>query len=116
MMKRSTNTYVKIGLGIVLLVLIGTYSYTKSQDFLAGPTLSIEHPQNGVTLSESYVEIRGMAKNITTISMNDQQIFVDENGIFREGLLLAPGYNIITVKASDRFDRVAMETLELVFK
>lgn len=115
-MKRTNNAYVKIVLGVLLLVLIGIYSYTKSNDFLKGPTISIEHPEDGVTLSESYVLIQGVASNIATISMNDRQIFVDEDGAFREGLLLAPGYNIITIKANDRFDRTAAETLELVYK
>jgi len=115
-MKRTANTYIKIGFGVLIIIFIGAYTYTKSNDFLKGPTLSVESPQNGSTLSESYVEIRGIANNIATISMNDGQIFVDENGAFREGLLLAHGYNIITIKANDRFDRVTTETLELVYK
>lgn len=103
-------------LSVVLIALIAVYTYTKSNDFLEGPTLVIESPQDGSTLSESYVLIRGTAKNIATISINDRPIFVDESGYFREGLLLAQGYNIITVKISDRFDRTVVQKLELVYK
>ena len=48
--------------------------------------------------------------------MNDRQMFTDEEGEFSEKLLLSYGYNIITVKAKDRFGRETKKTLELIYK
>ncbi len=78
---------------------------------------SLNHtPLNGASVEHSLINIEGVAKNISHISMNDRQMFTDEEGEFSEKLLLSYGYNIITVKAKDRFGRETKKTLELIYK
>jgi len=86
------------------------------KDFIIGPTITISSPTNGESVGNSLIELKGTAKNISYISVNDRRIFTDEEGVFKEKLLLYPGYNIISVKAEDRFDRNIEKTLELVYK
>ena len=81
-----------------------------------GPIITIHTPENGSTLTESLVTIKGVAENISHISLNDRSIFIDEEGRFQEKLLLSYGYNIMTIKAEDKFGRKTEEILELVYK
>ena len=102
---------------IVILLLIGIlgYTYFQMQSLVTGPVITILEPLNGATLTSSLVEVTGTAKNISSINLNGRQIFIDESGTFKEKLLLSPGYNIITLRAKDKFGRETEKMLELVY-
>jgi len=114
-MQNFSSIFKKILIIIVILTIAG-YAYYRTKDFTIGPTITIYSPTNGESVDMSLVEISGIAKNISYISINDRQIFTDEEGVFKEKLLLYPGYNIISVKAEDRFDRNIEKTLEIIYK
>lgn len=106
----------KIAFVLFLLVVFGAYWLYKSWNFLEGPKIFIESPKNYQTVSDSYLEITGKAKNIAMLYLNGRQIFTDETGFFKEGLLLARGYNIIEVAGRDKFNRDIKKRLEIVLK
>lgn len=116
MSTKSANSYIKLFVGILFVILITGYTYFQSGNFIEGPTLVIDTPANGSTFSKSLITIEGTARHITHIQLNNDQIFVDEYGKFSEQLLLSLGYNIITLEAQDRFGRETTKTLELVYK
>jgi len=99
---------------VVLAVSLISYAYYQSRNFISGPQIHISSPQNGSTFEESLITIEGTTSNIARITMNDRQIFVDENGLFSEKLLLLEGYNIITIYAEDKFERTTEKELHLV--
>lgn len=113
---RNFSNLLKILLLLAITTIIITYAYYKTRDFVYGPTITINYPNNGTSVYDSLIEVEGTAKRISYISINDRQIFTDENGSFKEKLLIYPGYNIITIKASDKFDRNTKKTLEIVYK
>jgi len=81
-----------------------------------GPQITISSPLNGSLASSSLIEIIGVAKNIKEISLNDRKIFIDEKGNFKEKVLLSYGYNVIVIKASDKFDSKTEKVLEVIYK
>jgi hypothetical protein len=97
-----------------ILIILG-YAYFETKDFARGPVITISEPANGSTIQNSPVNISGYAKNISYISLNDRQIFTDKAGFFNEKLLLYPGYNIISIKAKDRFKRSVESDLEVIY-
>ena len=92
------------------------YIYYRSKSFVQGPTISIESPVNGSSVTEALTEIKGQAQNVSSITVNGKKIFIDEKGIISEKLLLSQGYNIISVKAEDRFNRQVERTLEVIYR
>lgn len=101
--------------GIVLI--IAGYGLFQARRLLQGPVITITSPKNGsIIQNNSLLEIKGIAKNIKEISLNDRSIFIDEQGNFKEKLLLFPGYNIIKVEAKDKFGTNETKTLELIFR
>jgi len=109
------NSYLRIALGVVVLIVILSYVWVRSSDFIEGPVIIIHTPPSGET-TESLIQITGEAKRISNITLNDRKIFIDEEGHFKEQLLLSKGYNIITIEAEDRFKRAVRKTIELVLK
>lgn len=107
--------YLKITFVVLALVGIGGFAFFEARTLLYGPQLSLESPKNGATYTEELLEISGTAKNIAFISMNGLQIYTNQQGNFAEPFLLAPGYNIITVAARDRFNRTIEKKFEVVY-
>lgn len=111
-----TNKSLKIAVIIAISIIAIGYGLISSKTLIKGPEIEITEPKNGETLSKSLISITGIAKNISFITLNDRQIYVDNNGNFKETLLLSYGYNIISIKAYDRFKRKIEERLELVYQ
>lgn len=101
---------------IFMFLAIGGYAYLKSREFIMGPRITINSPENGTSFSSALITIEGNAQNISHITLNDSPIFIDSQGRFSEKLLLLPGYNIITLKAEDRFGKKTEKALELVYQ
>jgi len=61
------------------------------------------------------VTIRGNTRNISFITTNGVKTYADEDGEFEHTLLLNPGYNIITVNVTDRFNRSLTKSIHLTY-
>lgn len=105
---------------IILAALFGlslvVYIYFKIENLALGPNISILAPANGSSFTEPLVELKGRARRIAVLFLNDGKIFTDENGYFKEKLLLAEGHNIIKLEAADKFGRRDQTVLSLVYK
>lgn len=89
--------------GVLFLLLLIVYSAYQARVYLAGPHIAIERAaQNG-----SLLDISGNAERVAFLSLNGRQIFTDERGVWQETILLLPGYNIVSLAATDRFGRKA---------
>ncbi|MDP2705258.1 MAG: hypothetical protein U1D31_02860 [Patescibacteria group bacterium] len=106
----------KVFAGCVAVFVLAIYLFHQGQSLIEGPILSVRSPINGATFASPLVEIWGTSKNISSIQLNDRPIFIDEEGFFKEKLLLSSGYNIIKFSGSDRFGRVKETFLELILK
>ncbi len=101
-------------LSILLLALVlAGYIFYQSRNVLEGPEIMLSSPENGAVIADPYIAIAGVAQNISFISLNDLPISIDERGNFSEMILLAPGYNIITLYARDRFKKETTVTREV---
>jgi hypothetical protein len=100
---------------VFVLIILG-YSIFQAQKIIHGPEIIVTSPISGSTIQESSIEITGTTKNISEISLDDRPIFIDESGKFSEKLMLYPGYNIIKLKAQDKFGAKTEKNIELVYK
>ncbi len=100
---------------LVFLGLIAGYIFFQARFLVAGPQISLtEEP--GIAHNSRVITLVGNAHNITHLWLNDRQIFTDENGNFREALVLENGYTIATLKARDRFGRETRVERPFVYK
>lgn len=115
-MRNNWEITFKASLIIIITVLIVGYGLFRLKDLIAGPTIILEKPQTGDVLTQPLLEIKGQAKRISLLHLNGRRIFTDKNGYFKEALLLAEGYNIITLEARDKFNRTTEKVLRLVYQ
>ncbi|MEK7567837.1 MAG: hypothetical protein AAB513_02880 [Patescibacteria group bacterium] len=106
---------IKIVVSIVTIALV-ILIFFQSKEYLEGPIIEIANPINGSSLSDPLLHIEGVAKRVSFITLNDRQIFIDENGKISEKLLLQYGNNVISLKAIDRFQRKVEKRLEIFYQ
>lgn len=116
MSRYETKFYLKaIIISLFLVVLFG-YGFFELWNYLFGPKIIITSPANGISVSESLISIEGKVKNTKIITLNDRPIVIDEEGNFQEKVLLSYGYNVLFLKAEDRFNKKTEQKLQIVYK
>jgi hypothetical protein len=111
--KRFNVKYFTITLVVILLVSYGLFN---ARNLILGPEVEIFNPINNTETTDNLTKVSGQAKNITYISLNEKQIFVDKEGMFQEKLLLNPGSNLIQIRAQDRFKKEIVKSLKIYYK
>jgi len=101
--------------GLIFIFFIG-YLLFRFQDFWRGPDLAIFEPEEGATLSSSHALVEGRSRAVASLLLNGRPIYTDENGDFKEELILASGLNIIELKARSRFGREFVERRMVMVK
>lgn len=115
-MRSNFKRIIHISSLFIIACVIITYSFYQSRFLLEGPQVAVWDPQNGSTVFQSVLDIQGEVKNISKLSLDGRQIFVNEQGVFKERILLSVGLNSITIEAQDKFGREIQKTVELFFK
>jgi hypothetical protein len=67
--------------------------------------LQISEPQNNAVISGSVVDVSGKTDPGADVSVNGQDIFVDDKGGFQTQAALSPGPEEITITAANRFGK-----------
>lgn len=106
----------KIGLIVLLFLIFIGYTYYQAKNLIDGPIITVENPKDGSSSTQSPITIKGIAKNTSFIFIDDRPIYIDEQGNFSERILLLKGYNVIEIKARDKFGKEKKEVLEVVYK
>lgn len=114
--REGTKKILKLSILSIIVLFVIIYAIFNSHDFISGPKIIIESPENGSTINSSIVEIKGKALRIQNISLNNRPILIDQEGNFIETLLLSSGYNAFLFTAQDRFNRQTEYKLELLYK
>ncbi len=116
MSRRETKFYLKAILISLFLIILFGYSIFEIWNYATGPKLILSSPINGSVVSESLISINGIGKNTKEITLNNRAITIDEAGNFEEKILLSYGYNILEIKAEDRFGKQTGQKLQIVYK
>ena len=102
---------------LFVFVIILVYAVWNGRNLLLGPQIAISPvPQNIIGTSSNPLLIKGVAKNVSFLSLDGREIFVDKNGNFSEDMLLLPGYNIIEIYGKDRFGKERKLSLNIYYK
>lgn len=111
----KTIIWIRTGLVIAFFLIIIFYAYEKTKNIAGGPQIKVEGISNGETLTNPLVEIKGTVMNVSLLTINGDQTFMDESGRFNKTILLLPGYNLVSVEASDKSGKKVGKEFELVY-
>lgn len=104
-----------------LVLVIGGYLTVQVNKFAAVPLLNIASPTaadssplSAVLVTDSEVTITGQTSVGADLTINDQVVTVDSEGVFHHKLTLSRGENIIQIKAVNRSGATRTELLKIV--
>jgi hypothetical protein len=116
MSRRETKFYLRAIIISLFLICLFGYGAFEVWNYATGPEIVVSSPANGVAVSESLISIDGQGKNTQEITLNGRPIVVDEAGNFSEKILLSYGYNVLELRAEDRFGKMTEQQLQIVYK
>ncbi len=102
-MTQDIKKVVKIGGFVVFFLIIIVYAFFRSHDLIFGVKIKNVNIIDGVKIAESALRVTGNAKNAINLTLNGREISVDQQGNFDETIALLVGYNVINIKAQDKF-------------
>ena len=71
---------------------------------------------DGAQVSEKVLEMTGNAKNAKILILDGREIAIDQSGNFKENIALLLGYNIINLKAEDKFGHKDEKNYKLTYE
>lgn len=114
-MNKNIKKTVKITSLIVFFVLIISYGFFRSSDLLFGVKIKNINIIDGAKVTNSVLKITGNAKNATHLTLNGREISIDQKGNWSETIALLLGYNVISIKAQDKFGYVDEKNYKLMY-
>lgn len=108
------STLIKIIGSLILFIAIVSYVAFQARFLIMGPQITLD--ETPITEQNMrIVTLSGKAFNISRLWLNDRQIYTDENGYFKEALVLENSYTISTLRATDRYGRETSVTKSFVY-
>jgi hypothetical protein len=114
MEKRNLKKIIRVTLTVLFFSFILLYAILNTRLISRGIDLSINGIENGKIYTEGTLEITGNAKRAKHVLVNGREISVNQQGDFKDYLVLLPGYNIMTISAEDKFGKITQETFDIV--
>lgn len=103
MTNQNARKHFKLILVCTALILIVVYAYFQAHDILFGIKIKNLNLVDGARMDNNVIEIMGNAKNAVKLTLNGREISINDQGDFKETIVLLSGYNVIGIKAKDKF-------------
>ncbi len=118
-MQNQAKKIVKIAGLSLFFLLIAVYAFFRSKDLVFGVQIrnvdiNGAPIQSGATIADNTMEITGNARNAVDLTLDGREISIDQAGNFDETIALLPGYNIISIRAQDKFGHTDEKNYQLM--
>ena len=114
-MNQSTKKITAVGSLSVFFLIIVLYAFFVSRDIIFGVKIENVNIVDGATMHESALKITGNAKHAIKLTLNGREISIDQEGNFDETIALLLGYNVIQIKAQDKFGLTDEKNYQLMY-
>lgn len=115
-MNTDVKKILKIGSLLFFFAFIIIYAFSRSSNLIFGVKINNVNIINGRAVAEPIVKVTGNAKNAINLTLNGREISIDQNGDFSETIALLPGYNIISLRAQDKFENNDEKNYQLIYE
>ncbi len=114
-MNPNAKKILQIGAFFVFFLIIIIYAYVRSHDLIFGVQIKNVNIVDGTKVMDSVLHLTGNAKNAVGLILNGREISIDQAGNFNETVALLLGYNVINIKAIDKFGYSDEKNYKLIY-
>lgn len=86
---------------VSFIIFFIVYAGVEFRGLYLGPEVNLSSPDNGITVENPIIKTEGISERTKELTINGNQTLIDTTGHFSVNLVLSPGYNIITIVATD---------------
>lgn len=105
---------IKVTLLSAFFLFIVIYAFFRSHDLIFGVKIKNVNIADGAKITDDTLNITGNAKNAVKLSLNGREITIDQKGNFDETIALLSGYNIVNIRALDKFEYSDEKNYQLI--
>lgn len=101
---------------LITLVALAFFSYFGWEilTIFSPPNLTIVEPADQTTTSQPFIEITGQTKPESTVTINEQEIILKEDGSFSETVNLVEGLNTFIIESHRSHSRKSSQILSIL--
>ena len=114
-MMEDKKKVLKVIFFLVFFLFIIFYGFYRSKDLIFGVKIKNVNLTDGAKVAENVIKVTGNARNAINLTLDGREISVDQQGNFNETIALLSGYNIINIKAQDKFGYVDEKNYKLMY-
>ena len=114
-MNRDAKKIVKIVSLSLFFLFIVIFAFINSRELLFGIKIKDVNIVDGSKVTSNLLDIKGKAKNAVNLTLDGREISIDKDGNFTETIALSAGYNIVTIRARDKFGNVDEKDYKLTY-
>lgn len=114
-LKRFKIKQAVILVAFIFILLLGFIVFQYRYAFI-NPPITLTSPSEMSVLQSSTISVAGKTDPSSTITINDEQVSVNQDGSFRKEITGFPGKTTITIKAVNRFGKQTVLTRHVVIK
>ena len=97
----------------LLFAIIFGYGIARSRDLLFGIKVTTSGITDGMSTTTKLLTFGGVASHAIDVTVDGQKIPLAQNGTWTDTIALMPGYNVITLVATDKFKRTTTQTYKI---
>lgn len=101
-------------LAILLVAAFLGYIFYAVKNFTSAPNLEVSSPVAETVIRQDKVEVVGKTDEGATLAINDQAVFLDDRGNFRETVKLQPGLNNIELRSENRLKKETIKVIKIL--
>ena len=114
-MTKDVKKLVRIIILCLFFLGIAVFAFINSRELIFGVQIKNVNIVDGAKMTKSDLDITGVAKNAIEVTLNGREISIDRAGNFNETIILSSGYNIVTIKARDKFGNDDEKNYQLMY-
>ncbi len=97
-----------------LLVILGIYVVWQIARLNQPPSLEISSPKDGEKITQTFVTVSGKTEPGMKLTINDEQVLVDDAGKFSASLGIGSGQKQLVIRSQNKFDKVTTRIVNVV--
>lgn len=110
----SSKKTVQISGLVLFFLIIASFAFFGATDLIFGVKIRNVNIKDGTKVTDSVMKVAGNAKNAISLVLNGREISINHDGDFDETIALLSGYNIVNIKAIDKFGYIDEKNYKLM--
>ncbi len=118
--KEYSRKKTRIGRSTILftfvVIIVGIFLLYQYRSAFLNPSLKVSLPKENSTTSSLTITVTGKTDPEADLSVDDEQVSLNEDGSFQKQITVFPGSTTITVKSVNKFGRTSVVKRDIIVK